>query len=537
VKDVLEMTEYVFGANILENLTTGMYQDSRVIYREYIQNACDQIDKAQREGLLKKNEGHIDIQLDEVERVITITDNATGIPAALFREMLGNIAASDKQIGEAKGFRGIGRLCGLAYCRQLVFSSKAKGESVISILRCDAEKMRKLIDQNNRGYKVSAQELLNEMYEFPEPIPVSKKDSDKHWFKVELKDVNTENRDLLAFLNVKEYLSFVAPVPYESKFIFRNKVYEHAESIGQHIDEYKITLNGEYIHKKYGTKFKTSKGEDEIFDVVFKDFYDDNSNLIAWSWFGLSRLKAVIKKECAMRGLRLRKENIQIGDEDALKKLFREDRGQHYFVGEVFAVSNSLIPNSQRDYFNENAERNIFESRIRNFFNEELTRLYRDSSDINAAYGKISNYEKKSSEFEQKKQEGMFIDKAHEEEEARAVEKAKQEAEKARENIEKQKKKVEDDPDNPTRKIITRIEEERKRTEKQSKEKQKEQNNQQKKKKKDPEEQTVSHRTDKLSSLQKKDRKLLSKVFSIIYSTTDEKTAELIISRIEDEFK
>ena len=318
------MTEYVFGANILENLTTGMYQDSRVIYREYIQNACDQIDKAQREGLLKKNEGHIDIQLDEVERVITITDNATGIPAALFREMLGNIAASDKQIGEAKGFRGIGRLCGLAYCRQLVFSSKAKGESVISILRCDAEKMRKLIDQNNRGYKVSAQELLNEMYEFPEPIPVSKKDSDKHWFKVELKDVNTENRDLLAFLNVKEYLSFVAPVPYESKFIFRNKVYEHAESIGQHIDEYKITLNGEYIHKKYGTKFKTSKGEDEIFDVVFKDFYDDNSNLIAWSWFGLSRLKAVIKKECAMRGLRLRKENIQIGDEDALKKLFSD---------------------------------------------------------------------------------------------------------------------------------------------------------------------------------------------------------------------
>lgn len=29
------MDNYVFGANILENLTTGMYQDSRVIYREY----------------------------------------------------------------------------------------------------------------------------------------------------------------------------------------------------------------------------------------------------------------------------------------------------------------------------------------------------------------------------------------------------------------------------------------------------------------------------------------------------------------------
>ena len=28
------------GKNILENLTTGMYADSKVIYREYVQNAC-----------------------------------------------------------------------------------------------------------------------------------------------------------------------------------------------------------------------------------------------------------------------------------------------------------------------------------------------------------------------------------------------------------------------------------------------------------------------------------------------------------------
>ena len=38
------------GKNILDNLTTGMYSDSKVIYREYIQNACDQIDIAIREN-------------------------------------------------------------------------------------------------------------------------------------------------------------------------------------------------------------------------------------------------------------------------------------------------------------------------------------------------------------------------------------------------------------------------------------------------------------------------------------------------------
>ena len=48
------MKDYVFGANILENLTTGMYQDSKIIYREYIQNACDQVDKAIKDGTSKK---------------------------------------------------------------------------------------------------------------------------------------------------------------------------------------------------------------------------------------------------------------------------------------------------------------------------------------------------------------------------------------------------------------------------------------------------------------------------------------------------
>ena len=36
------MDDYIFGANILENLTTGMYKDSKVSYREYIQNELEE---------------------------------------------------------------------------------------------------------------------------------------------------------------------------------------------------------------------------------------------------------------------------------------------------------------------------------------------------------------------------------------------------------------------------------------------------------------------------------------------------------------
>ena len=72
------------GKNILDNLTTGMYSDSKVIYREYIQNACDQIDLAMKLGILEADEGSVDIFIDPKKRYISIKDNATGVKHDVF---------------------------------------------------------------------------------------------------------------------------------------------------------------------------------------------------------------------------------------------------------------------------------------------------------------------------------------------------------------------------------------------------------------------------------------------------------------------
>jgi HSP90 family molecular chaperone len=51
----------VIGKDVIESLTIGMYDDSRFIYREYIQNAADQIDKARQQGLVEDGEIHISL--------------------------------------------------------------------------------------------------------------------------------------------------------------------------------------------------------------------------------------------------------------------------------------------------------------------------------------------------------------------------------------------------------------------------------------------------------------------------------------------
>ena len=95
----------VIGKNILDNLTTGMYSDSKVSYREYIQNACDQIDLAISQGLINSDDALIDIYIDQYKRYISIRDNATGVAQEVFAEVLGDIANSNKQLGSNKGFR------------------------------------------------------------------------------------------------------------------------------------------------------------------------------------------------------------------------------------------------------------------------------------------------------------------------------------------------------------------------------------------------------------------------------------------------
>jgi len=522
------MADYVFGANILENLTTGMYQDSKVVFREYIQNACDQIDKAIRKGLLTPGEGVIDIWLDLSKRSIKIKDNATGIPSADFQRILGNIADSDKTVGEDKGFRGIGRLCGLAYCKELVFTSSAKGEDLVSYMICDAAKMRTLIDENARGEKHTANDVLHAINRF-EHKSVSEigLDRDSHFFEVSMLFINKENTDLLNSQQVKDYLSFVAPVPYQSTFYYRDEIYKHAKQLGKHIDEYNISLDGESIFKKYTTILKDPSGTkyDDIFNVHFHDFKNSDGELLAWMWVGLSKFQKAIPKINKMRGLRLRKENIQIGSEDTLQKLFKEDRGNSYFVGEVFAMDKYLIPNSQRDYFNENPVRQEFERVLYKYFNEELHKVYYGGSTINSAIKKIDTFEKKEAEFKAKDSASDFVDKDHREREMKAVYQAKAEAETAQVRIERMKSIASED--DILHKVIHRVEVDRPKPTA------------------PPSHPSVisplqikengnGRRTDRLSQYSKNERKLISKIYSIITTATDGNTAEMIIRKIEE---
>lgn len=511
----------ILGKNIIENLTVGMYEDNRFIFREYIQNSADQIDKAIKEGILDKNEAIIDIDIDVNNRNIKVYDNATGIKRGKFKSTLSDIANSDKDRNKDKGFRGIGRLGGLAYCDKLIFRSSYKGENIESIMIWDAKLCKSIIEDVNE--KCTAEELINKIIKFEEKSC----DIDKHFFEVEMVNINEQSKELLNINDIKNYLSFVAPVPFISSFYIRTEIYRYAKENNFSIDEYCIMINGEQLFKKYKMDLYENKENKEIYDEVssihFHKFINNNDEILAWMWIGISRFEKQIPLSNLSRGIRLRKENIGIGNDKTLARFFKETRGNYYFIGEIYAIHPNLIPNARRDYFNQTDERSVLEELIKEKF-IELHNMYHAANRIKNAYKSQVKYKEMEKQFNEKKKSGGFIDKKEIDDQLQEINKAKQKSLEGKKEIEKSQKKY--DGEGALSDIFKHIKGKYEEPIKELENIAEESPSSIEKKK---------HFASNIKGYSKKEKKLLGEVFKIISNLLPPNEANELISKIKEE--
>lgn len=511
------------GKNFLENLTVAMYENSFTVYREFVQNSADSIDKAIAEGLLKKEEAIIDIHIEYGERRISVYDNACGISKDDFEKKMLDVADSDKDRDTEKGFRGIGRLAGLGYCDLLTFRTSFVGESVECIIKWDGAKLKSIVDDPKQH--PTSEELIKEIT----TVEYCKASEDKHFFEVIMENVIFESDDLLDESQVIKYLQSVAPVPYANYFIFSSKIKEFAKENNFKIDEYCVLVNGNELSKPYHTRLyegtiDSKKEYDEISDVDFKIFKNANGEPIAWLWYGISKYEKAIPVVNEMRCIRLRKENIQIGDENTIghPKFYKEPRGNGYFIGEMFAVDKNLIPNARRDYFNQNHAQKQFEIEVHNFFYTELYNLYHYASQVRSAKKAVANFQKKEQEFNEKVLTASFIDSEERDNAQRDLEEERKKFEKKKREIANRKKDAE------ANYILDRV---FKEISKDYEEKPMEAVDVPKTKK----ENKNKFLSQSLSQYSKKEQKLISKIYAIIKKILSKEMADGVIKKIQEE--
>ena len=358
------MEDYIMNETVqigkftLESLTTGMYEQPLIIYREYLQNAADSLEAAQRLGIIDEKTMMVQVRVNTDERLIEIQDNGAGIPQKIAASVLMSVGKSPKVHTESRGFRGIGRLGGISYCDKLIFETTSIGEEMATKVTYDCALLKRLLSPGENT-DMSMAEVIKKVC-FEEEIPVP---TDDHYFKVRLVDVD-DRTELLDPEKVRIYLSQIAPVPYSPHFkMLSNHIYSFLSEYGVKLTEFPVQLSfdNEFpkpLTKPFSRRYFAGRGKSQepetIYEIEKIVLKDSNDKLLALGWYGKGDWNGTLS-DPAIRGLRLRMGNIQIGGEDTLDPVFRQSRFNGWCQGEIFVVSDELIPNARRDNFEQNS--------------------------------------------------------------------------------------------------------------------------------------------------------------------------------------
>lgn len=374
---------------LIKLLMFNLYSDVKIIYREYVQNALDSINKAVEKRILAQaKDGVVNIDIDARRKIISIKDNGTGVNAANAVKTLLDISASDKDGVNQAGQFGIGRLVGGGYCHELVFRTTARGETVGTKIIFDVDKIWQMVKEDPTEY------LATYVIDVCTTVEQFEADEKEHYFEVLLNGVKEDSAPaLLNREEVIDYLNSVAPVGYKPHFsnvlIYKSTLKNpEFKELHEGLEKIQLFVGKTPILKQYELSVNGTK--DDINNLEYFKIEDEKFGVLGWGWFALTKYTIQIPKEDKLACIRLRKHNIQIGENNQLSgsNYWKEERSNSYFYGEFFVTHPNIAPNAARDGLAPTPETNALNVKLREYF-EALKNLYTKANEAKKCIDKI----------------------------------------------------------------------------------------------------------------------------------------------------
>lgn len=384
---------------LISLLMFSIYSEQRTIYREYVQNALDSINKAVEGHILNAHkDGRVEININSSKKIVTIRDNGTGVNLENAVQTLLDISSSTKDGITQAGQFGIGRLVGGGYCHKLIFKTSARGESEGTKIVFDVDQIWQMVKLDETDY------LATEVIKQCTSVETFDCEESEHFFEVILEGIKDDSAHALLDSNgVIDYLSEVAPVEYTPQFnnilIFSslNSQPDYKELFNE-LEKVQIFVGSTRIQKRYGLKIKGTK--DDIDHLEFFKIEDEEFGVLGWGWFALTKFSIIIPKDDKLACIRLRKHNIQIGASNQLsgRTYWKEERSNSYFYGEFFVTHPNITPNAARDGLAPTPETNALYRLLKDYF-ENLKSLYNKANDAKKCVDRIYEGIKRLSEL------------------------------------------------------------------------------------------------------------------------------------------
>lgn len=342
------------GGNILSLITYGMYTNPLTIYREYLQNAADSIAQ-----LGRAYDGKVKIMINLGELSVTIQDNGPGLSYKQARQELIPISTSKKHSTSDRGFRGIGRLSGLAFGKSVTFMTRCNKESQITKVVWDGDLLKSGIKN-----ELSAKETIRKCVTVEK---ISGHNYPANFFEVKIEQISRHAAASILNKNaVREYLGEVCPVPFSVGFPYISNALMLFEEKQPFVLDVRFDNEDMPVTRLHKNRICVSGNRSDQF-VEFEEIKIpslEKSDYSAIGWIAHSSYFGALPKKLGVRGLRARVGNIQIGDETVFDHLFSENRFNRWCVAEIHILDPRIVPNGKRDYFEASVHLRNFENHL-----------------------------------------------------------------------------------------------------------------------------------------------------------------------------
>jgi molecular chaperone HtpG len=373
------------GLAILDTLTTALYEDPIVVFREYVQNSLDSTIGTEHKVTVK-------IEIDRDNKSIVIKDDGPGIISSDFESCMIGIGKSNKP-SHSIGFRGIGRLSALSFCEELTFRSKATGENKINIFSWKGAEYSEMLVHDKEGTLDSCIKKITKL------DSVETDETKNHFFEVLIRKYDDQIGNIVENKNFKDRLALLLPIDYSNEFKNGAKKIRKAynEFYGREFDEYvcSVLLDGGLLSKPY-VDYNVGK------EIYFRELTIQTDNGkepsgLLWFTFDEKMKKNAIWNKNDISGIAIRSKNIQMGNRKSLAvHVSRSDRNK-ITLRELMAVmdglcgellilpENCLEDDAKREWFKPTEGLRNFTSQLADFLLQAQRYRYDISRYVNSA--------------------------------------------------------------------------------------------------------------------------------------------------------
>lgn len=388
-----EKDEEIAYGYILEVLTSGLYPEKTHVIREYIQNGYDAICKYITQY---GDDAEFKIELNVRGKSIFIYDNGVGMDRERLLEYR-KIGFSRKDPTKNTGFRGIGKLAGLAVAEKLIVTSKTRDTNKRHKIIFDAFSMlnevtRAKLDGNN----IPLSDLVLRHTTFSTEVD---DDIDSHYTLVELKNIKPDSKALLDADLLIRYVGENCPVKLNPLFAHANEI---ETNLQENVEKYypvEIQINAQPVYKPYTNETKSPQ-----FIEVYKD--DEGEELFAYCWF--CEHNEARQYEGSPKGLKYIFKNFAIGDSSLTRTTIWKSTPEraYWFWGEIYLITEELTPSSDRTNFEHDEARDRLYPKI-SIISQKLNRTAGKSSSVNSAKRNLETKSEILNNIEQALTEGI----------------------------------------------------------------------------------------------------------------------------------